>query len=402
MLKQSWRSHRNRHPRVVVLTAGAILASAMLITIGASIGTSNGQRKVRRNEVVLANVRSLMAIKHSYIDRTGKTVIDASSYESAGNFSDGLAPVKVPRQGWGFIDKRAALVIPPKYESTLGFKEGFAPVEVDGKWGFINKNGTLVIENQFDWVAQFSEGVAIVERSSKPKRSQSPPSSGSPMTFKVESWDLTDLSSESNRPADSEFLIIDSTGQILANLDQMKLEVDIDDARFSEGLLCVFSQDRKASGYVNKSWEFVIQPQFERAAPFSEGLARVTAIEDESEKLAFIDKQGKFVVPPTFNTDYDFLRNSSNFSEGLAALSEGLNATQTKQETFVYIDKAGQIVLTTEFFHAGEFHEGLATVYNSAIDRWGFIDKTGKVVIPVQYQGANDFSEGLALVYRRP
>ena len=81
-------------------------------------------------------------------------------------------------------------------------------------------------------------------------------------------------------------------------------------------------------------------------------------------------------------------------------MSEGLNTTQTKEETFVYIDKAGQIVLATEFFHAGEFHDGLAIVYDGNTDRWGFIDKAGKVVIPVQYEAANDFSEGLAFVSR--
>jgi len=101
--------------------------------------------------------------KSAYIDKTGKAVIDASRYESAGNFSDGLASVEAPRQGWGFIDKTGAMVIPPKFESTLGFKEGLAPVVVDDKWGFINKSGTLVIENQFDFVAEFSEGMAIVD-----------------------------------------------------------------------------------------------------------------------------------------------------------------------------------------------------------------------------------------------
>jgi len=334
--------------------AGIIFSVALLIIVGAQLITSSAQRGAWMSSTIS---------KSAYIDKAGKMVIDASRYENAGKFSDGLAPVKVSRQGWGFIDKAGAMVIDPKFESTLGFKEGLAPVVMNGKWGFINKTGTLVIANQFDWVAQFSEGVAIVERS-------------------------------------SEFLVIDTNGQVLANLNQKKLSPDIDDARFSEGLMPVLSEEKEAMGYINKSFEFVIQPRFERAAPFSEGLARVALIEDGMEKLAFIDKNGKFVVKPAFNTDYDFLRNSSNFSEGLAALSEGLNTTQTKEETFVYIDKAGQIVLATEFFHAGEFHEGLATVYNSETDRWGFIDKAGKVVIPVEYQGVNDFSEGLALVSR--
>ena len=355
MLKPLWISRSRRFQ--AVFCSVAIVLSALLIALGAKLVTSKGFGM------------SSTTSKAIYIDKSGKTVIDASRYETAGDFSDGLAPVKVPRQGWGFIDKTGALVIAPKFESTLGFKEGLAPVLVAGKWGFINRDGALVIENQFDWVAHFSEGVAIVERPSGSR-------------------------------ADSEFLVIDTTGQILANLDEKKLSVDIDNARFSEGLLAVFSQEKKARGYINKSWEFVIQPQFAWAAPFSEGLARVAVVEDEMEKLGFIDTQGKFVVPPTFSTDYDFQRNSSDFSEGLAALSEGLNPSQTKAETFVYLDKMGQIALATEFFYAGEFHDGLATVYNAEQDRWGFIDKSGKVAIPVEYQGANDFSEGLALVTR--
>jgi len=78
-------------------------------------------------------------------------------------------------------------------------------------WGFINKTGTLVIANQFNWVAQFSEGVAIVDRS-------------------------------------SEFLVIDTNDQVLANLNQKKLSPDIDDARFSEGLMPVFSEEKEVMG----------------------------------------------------------------------------------------------------------------------------------------------------------
>lgn len=62
----------------------------------------------------------------------------------------------------------------------------------------------------------------------------------------MESWNLADRSRDTDQSAESEFLVIDNTGQILANLDQKKLSVDIDDARFSEGLLPVFSQEKKA------------------------------------------------------------------------------------------------------------------------------------------------------------
>ena len=276
-------------------------------------------------------------MKYSYIDKVGNTLIDASQYESASNFSEGLATVMVRHKGWGFIDRTGELVIPPKFENARNFKDGLAAVMFDDKWGFINKNGTLVIENEFDWVEGFSEGVALVQRSSRPKRSQMAWPTDSNIVVElyeiVEVLDLTADSANHGMDHDSEFLAIDATGQILANLNQKKIEVHIDDAGFSEGLLAVHSQEQDAFGYVNKHWEFVIQPKFAEAAPFSEGLARVAVIENEIEKLAFIDKKGDFVIPPIFNTDFDFRRNSTDFSEGLASLSEGLNPSRTKEET---------------------------------------------------------------------
>lgn len=337
-------------------------------------------------------------MRHAYIDRTGNVVIDAGRYESGGNFSGGLAAVRDPRRGFGFIDKTGAFVIPPQFESTLGFSEGLAAVVLNDKWGFIDKSGLLVIQPQFDWVAEFSEGLAVVQRSSRPSRPKPPAGSISVgQSFITEVWDLTDSSPEPEEP-DGEFLLIDTAGAVVAVPDQSKVHVHIDYARFSEGLLCAYSPEQKAMGYINKACEFVIQPGFVAAAPFSEGLARVAVLEEDDQKLAFIDKHGDFVIRPQFNTDFDFLRNSSDFSEGLAAVSEGLNPSRMEDSTFVYIDKTGEIVLATEFFYAAEFREGLAAVYNDTTNRYGFIDKTGRVVIPLQYEVANDFSEGLACV----
>jgi WG containing repeat len=158
-----------------------------------------------------------MVSTRQYIDKDGKAVIDATKYESAAGFSDGLAAVKVSHQGWGFIDKAGSLVIPPRFESATSFSEGLAGVLLHGEWRYINKTGTLVIDNKFDWVGRFSERVAVVQRSSKPKRPAVP--LGSPSTKIVEVWDLTD-NSDVDHPNDGEFLLIDTAGQVLANLDQ--------------------------------------------------------------------------------------------------------------------------------------------------------------------------------------
>src|SRR6185369_15225574 len=120
-----------------------------------------------------------MVSTRQYIDKDGKAVIDATKYESAAGFSDGLAAVKVSHKGWGFIDKAGSLVIPPRFESATSFSEGLAGVLSHGE-----STGTLVIENKFDWVGRFSERVAVVQRSSKPKRPAVP--LGSPSTKIVE------------------------------------------------------------------------------------------------------------------------------------------------------------------------------------------------------------------------
>ncbi len=60
-------------------------------------------------------------------------------------------------------------------------------------------------------------------------------------------------------------------------------------------------------GFIDKSGKVVIEPQFDDAEPFSEGLAKV----EKDDKYGFIDKSGKVVIEPQFD-------DAEPFSEGLA------------------------------------------------------------------------------------
>ena len=395
MLKEPFSLFKKRSPSrfangrltfviVVMLLVGTGIVSRGLGNMSMSLGD--------------ANMQSLETPTYLFINKAGEIVINASGYESVGSFSEGLAAVFDPHKGWGFIDKTGTVVIQPRFEGALNFSDGLAPVVLAGKWGFINTKGDLVIENQFEWVGEFSEGMAIVQRSSRtaPQKVARLPMG---QTIITETFTFSSDHSDSELPADdSEFLVIDKSGKPLVNLDEKGLEIDIDEARFSEGLLGVYSPSLEAWGYINKDFELVIKPKFRAAAPFSEGLAKVAVLENNEEKVAFIDHSGSFTLPPSFNTDFNFRRNASDFSEGLAALTEGLRPSRTSGETFIYIDKTGKVVLETQFFYASAFHEGLASVYDDNSNRWGFIDRTGKVVIPLKYEAAHDFSDGLALV----
>jgi WG containing repeat len=153
----------------------------------------------------------------------------------------------------------------------------------------------------------------------------------------------------------------------------------------------------KKIGFIDKTGRFVVQPQYSEAAPFSEGLARVAINENGEGKVGFIDHRGKFVIPTQFNTNADF-RNSTDFSEGLAGLKEGLRPTVTRSERFAFIDRSGAVVLSTNFFLAGAFHNGLAPVCDLENEKWGFIDRSGEIAIPIQFDWASEFSEELAIV----
>jgi WG containing repeat len=101
----------------------------------------------------------------------------------------------------------------------------------------------------------------------------------------------------------------------------------------------------------------------------------------KNDKLGYIDRTGKIVIPAKFERAY-------NFSEGLAPVNIGAK--------WGFIDLMGKIVIPAQFDYVYNFSDGLAAV---EVDRkWGFIDPTGKIVIPVNLEGSGSFKNGLAYI----
>jgi hypothetical protein len=110
----------------------------------------------------------------------------------------------------------------------------------------------------------------------------------------------------------------------------------------------------------SKTGQIVINPQFDAADAFSEGLAAVRIGDDKTGKWGFIDETGKYVVNPQFDFAY-------SFAEGLARVRTG----DSVSGKWGYIDKTGKYVVNPQFDAADVFVGGLAAV------RIGD-DKTGK------------------------
>ncbi len=112
-------------------------------------------------------------------------------------------------------------------------------------------------------------------------------------------------------------------------------------------------------------------------------------------KEGYIDRTGRIVVEPQFDIAY-------YFSEGL-----GLIATASKRDVdgqvvkipqkWGVINALGKVVVQPQFRSTGcVFSEGL--LCHGTEQGVGFINRTGKLVIESGFSQAKDFSEGLAAV----
>ncbi len=160
---------------------------------------------------------------------------------------------------------------------------------------------------------------------------------------------------------------------------EMVINPQFDDAgRFSEGLACV--KVGAKWGYINKSGDYVVTPRFNNlfGNAFSEGLASG----EVDGKWEYINKSGEYVASPQFDWVYPFY-------EGLAIVKVG--------DKRGYINTSMEYVINPQFDDASSFSEGLARVKVGR--RWGYINKSGIYVIAPQLDGTRPFSEGLAVVW---
>lgn len=155
---------------------------------------------------------------------------------------------------------------------------------------------------------------------------------------------------------------------------------------FREGLALVkLSGDNGKWGYIDKSGKFVINAIYKDATVFKDGLAWV--ISDNSAPSA-IEKNGNII----------FTLKEANevrlFSEGLAAFSI---ADAVNYMSWGFVDKTGNQIINAQFDEVGDFTEGKCAVMNKE-GKWGYIDKSGKIIINYQFDEAAPFKGEKAIV----
>ena len=176
----------------------------------------------------------------------------------------------------------------------------------------------------------------------------------------------------------------------------------------------------KLWGFTNQAGQIVIPPHFEAAGDFREALAPVRV----GKNWGYIGPNGRMLVAPAF-------QGAASFREGLARVETWskvrcggekirVNADAPASAFYIhsdfdylmielclpvdskfgYIDHAGHLVIPAHFAKAHEFFDGLALVRMDSTEsgKYGFLDRTGALAIGFQFDAAHDFSEGLAAV----
>ena len=239
----------------------------------------------------------------------------------------------------------------------------------DGKYGYTNSTGTVVIEPQFDYVELFSEGWAMVSQNNK-------------------------------------YHFINRNGEIvLSEVDENDLEIEFL-GNLSHGLIRAkinsSSNDWWGEGFINKSGEVVIPPGIHGITIYHDDFKEGYVLAEVGYRnLGFLDTNGDWFLEPQFD-------EAHSFNEGMAAVKYDLNGL------WGYVSTDGTkhrpIFEDVPALTIGDYHNGLVLGFKSETEKYVYIDKEGHEVINLTDmfpdiriwelidELGSSFSEGLATI----
>jgi hypothetical protein len=186
-----------------------------------------------------------------FYDRAGNLVL--GPYSLAFPFAQGRARVKSQSEEWIIDSSGNFIAKQPVVLDGIRFSEGLIAIRRDRKLGYMDLDGNIAIEPRYDQGGEFSEGLAAVQREGR--------------------W-----------------MLIDKSGGTIA---QFPPEVVFAEP-LSDGLSLVTANagpPNRKLGYVGKSGQWVVKPNWDDANPFHDGLAYVGIWKDGV--VACIDQRGR-------------------------------------------------------------------------------------------------------------
>lgn len=171
-----------------------------------------------------------------------------------------------------------------------------------------------------------------------------------------------------------------------------------DFGNYSEGLIAACDSVSGLWGYIDKTGEYVIQPTFYDALPFSEGLAAVKTV---TGFYSFIDKTGKEVIKGNYSDAKNITGDFYKFNHGYALVNLG-KAGDTNNPIRTLIDTKGNVIKGNEikyeiYTDCGEFlfNDGIYDFkYDKIADGSGiFCSTDSKYVMTKTYNSGNNIDK---------
>lgn len=271
------------------------------------------------------------------------------------DFSDGMAKVYDPATSQvGYIDTTGWLAVYCQYEEGDGFYNGVARIKRAGKWGYIDKTNKYTVQPEYDYLG-----------------CNAPSSYRNHRNGALDACGLAHSGDgeNSNIVVSGKWATITAAGETVFKINADNHVI----ADTTPGISKTFM----VYGYVNVlNGVEVVTPQYHSAAPFSNGLARVTLWGNTS----FVNLAGVRVID--LGKTYDKV---GNFSDELCWV--------VKNGKYGYINKTGALQLPMIFdvlagtdpwnFVNGAAPARLASF--SASSRWGVVSKNCTWIVNPQY-----------------
>lgn len=228
-----------------------------------------------------------------FLDTKGRVSVPPR-YDAVGSFSDGMAEVAVGDH-WGYVDASGQERIAPAYERVGPFSQGRAAVLADdGRWGYLDHDGQWAIAPVYAAAGRFMADVAAVQTAEG--RSLLIDRSGQVVKTldagqQIDTWGRKTATLVVTRQAGERLMHVDGRTLAMPDIDPGRIEAASEDR-----LVVRVSRDGEVRfGATDLSGHWVIEPRFEALGPFVDGLA----IARRDGGVGLVDRLGTPVVPAT-------------------------------------------------------------------------------------------------------
>ena len=260
---------------------------------------------------------------------------------------------------YGLIDKQSNDILPPIFSRLDLIENELYKFKINDLYGLVTSKGNIILQNKYNGIGKFEDNLACVQVNVLSKKLYGfidfsgneilPPSyefigrrhHKYAVVMKNNLWGLFDIENHQLKI----FPNVSFLGPCMENLCNINVGgiCDINSKKTTGGLW----------GYISVDGEIVIEPIYEQAYGFSDGMAAVKL----NGKWGFINSEGIIVVP----CEYDKVKNS--FKEGKGKL--------VKDDEIYIFDKSGSQTDTydkprdDDDYYDGGYYDDTPSIYDN-------------------------------------